>query len=147
MERVLVICIGNSCRSQMAQGILQSFDKNLDVHSAGTKANGRLNANAVRVLLEDGIDISNHVSKSVDRYLNGSWDHVLVLCEVANAQCPAFTGNVKNLQVMPFDDPAHAKGDEAFVDSEFRRVRDEMKQLLHDFYKKFIINDLPNRLK
>ena len=82
--KVLILCTGNSCRSQMAQGFLQSFDPNITVRSAGTEASGKLNQNAVKAMKEIGIDISHHTSDSVDLYLNEEWDYVRTVCGGAN---------------------------------------------------------------
>ncbi len=126
-KKILILCTGNSCRSQMAHGFLQSFDKNLVVRSAGTEASGKLNPKAVEVMKETGIDISHHTSDSVDLYLNEEWDYVITVCGGANETCPAFFGKVKNRLHIGFDDPSHVTGTEEFIHSEFIRVRDEIK--------------------
>lgn len=90
--KVLILCTGNSCRSQMAHGFLQSFDDRIAVSSAGTEASGRLNEKAVQVMKEVGIDISHHTSDSVDKYLGEAWDYVITVCGGANEACPAFMG-------------------------------------------------------
>lgn len=132
--RVLILCTGNSCRSQMAHGFLQSFDANIDVHSAGTEAAGKLNAGAVAAMKEIGLDISNHTSDSVQKYLGEKWDYVITVCGGANEACPAFIGDVKHRIHIGFDDPSHAEGTEEFILSEFRRVRDEIKAGFYQFY-------------
>ncbi len=132
--KVLILCTGNSCRSQMAHGFLQSFDKNITVRSAGTEASGKLNAKAVKAMAEIGVDISNHTSDSVDMYLNDEWDYVITVCGGANEACPAFLGKVKNRLHIGFDDPSHAIGTDEFIWSEFIRVRDEIKVGFHKFY-------------
>lgn len=132
--KVLILCTGNSCRSQMAHGFLQSFDENLTVCSAGTEATGKLNQQAVAVMKEAGIDISHHTSDSIDKYLNEDWDYVITVCGAANEACPFFPGKVKNRLHIGFDDPSHATGTEEFIWSEFRRVRDEIKQQFYDLY-------------
>jgi len=131
---ILILCTGNSCRSQMAHGFLQSFDPNLTVCSAGTEASGKLNAKAVAVMNEAGIDISHHTSDSVDLYLNDEWDYVITVCGGANENCPAFLGMVKHRLHIGFDDPSHAIGTEEFIWSEFIRVRDEIRKRFHEFY-------------
>ena len=136
--RILILCTGNSCRSQMAQGFLQSFDKNLIVCSAGTEATGKLNPMAVAVMKEIGIDISNHTSDSVDIYLDEEWDYVITVCGGANEACPAFTGKVKHRLHLGFDDPSHAVGTDEFIHSEFIRVRDEIKEGFWRFYNESI---------
>jgi len=132
--KILILCTGNSCRSQMAHGFLQSFDPNLTVCSAGTEASGKLNAKAVAVMNEAGIDISHHTSDSVDLYLNDEWDYVITVCGGANENCPAFLGMVKHRLHIGFDDPSHAIGTEEFIWSEFIRVRDEIRKRFHEFY-------------
>lgn len=132
--KVLILCTGNSCRSQMAHGFLQSFDPLLKVYSAGTKASGKLNSQAVEVMKEDGIDISHHTSDSVDRYLNEEWDYVITVCGGANESCPTFSGKVKNRLHIGFEDPSEAKGTPGFIHSEFIRVRDEIKEVFYKLY-------------
>lgn len=132
--KILILCTGNSCRSQMAHGFLQSFDKNLTVCSAGTEASGKLNEKAVQVMKETGIDISHHSSDSIDKYLNDEWDYVITVCGGANEACPAFTGKVKHRLHMGYDDPSHAQGTPEFIMSEFYRVRDEINAGFRKFY-------------
>lgn len=134
MKKILILCTGNSCRSQMAHGFLQSFDKELVVCSAGTEASGKLNQKAVSVMNEIGIDISGHTSDSVEKYLNEEWDFVITVCGGANEKCPAFIGNVKNRLHIGFDDPSFAQGSDDFIWSEFRRVRDEIKDAFYKLY-------------
>ena len=132
--KVLILCTGNSCRSQMAHGFLQSFDRNITVCSAGTEASGKLNQKAVAVMKEVGIDISHHTSDSVDLYLDQEWDYVITVCGGANENCPAFFGKVKHRLHMGYDDPSHAVGTDNFISSEFIRVRDEIKEGFLKFY-------------
>ena len=132
--KVLILCTGNSCRSQMAHGFLQSFDPNLTVCSAGTEASGKLNEKAVRAMAEIGIDISHHTSDQVEKYLNEEWDYVITVCGGANEVCPAFLGKVQHRLHIGFDDPSHAIGSEEHVWSEFIRVRDEIKEAFYKFY-------------
>ena len=132
--KVLILCTGNSCRSQMAHGFLQSFDDKIEVYSAGIHASGKLNQKAVEVMQEIGIDISHHTSDNVTLYLNDLWDYVITVCGGANESCPAFIGNVKNRLHIGFDDPSDAKGSEEFMHSEVVRVRDEIQKAFHDFY-------------
>ncbi|MCF8362673.1 MAG: arsenate reductase ArsC [Prolixibacteraceae bacterium] len=136
--KILILCTGNSCRSQMAHGFLQSFDKNLTVRSAGTEASGKLNPNAVKAMKEIGVDISHHTSDSVDLYLGDEWDYVITVCGGANEACPAFMGKVKHRLHMGFDDPSHAVGTDEFVWGEFIRVRDEIKETFSKFYNEEI---------
>jgi len=131
---VLILCTGNSCRSQMAHGFLQSFDKRINVQSAGTEASGKLNEKAVAAMKEIGIDISHHTSDPVDKYLNDEWDYVITVCGGANETCPAFMGKVKHRLHIGFDDPSHATGTDEFIWSEFIRVRDEIKEAFYKLY-------------
>lgn len=126
--RVLILCTGNSCRSQMAHGFLQSFDNTLEVHSAGTKPAQQVNPTAIKVMNEVGIDISAHIPKSVEIYLKDDWDYVITVCGGANETCPMFTGKVGKRLHIGFDDPSEVEGDNDFVMSEFRRVRDEIRK-------------------
>jgi len=132
--KVLILCTGNSCRSQMAHGFLQSFDPNITVCSAGTEASGKLNHKAVAAMEEIGIDISQHTSDSVEKYLNDKWDYVITVCGGANESCPAFIGKVKHRLHIGFDDPSHAVGKDEFIWSEYIRVRDEIKAGFWKFY-------------
>ena len=122
----------------MAQGFLQSFDKNLVICSAGTEASGKLNEKAIAVMKEVGIDISHHTSDPVEKYLNEEWDYVITVCGGANEVCPAFIGKVKHRMHIGFEDPSHTSGTEEFIWSEFRRVRDEIKKEFEDFYIKYL---------
>ena len=140
--KILILCTGNSCRSQMAHGFLQSFDKDITVCSAGTQAAGKLNEGAVWAMKEAGIDITGHTSDSVEKYLGEKWDYVITVCGGANESCPAFIGDVKHRVHIGFDDPSHAVGSKEFIDSEFIRVRDEIKEQFYSFYIK---NILPNK--
>jgi len=119
----------------MAHGFMQSFDSRMTVCSAGTKAAGKLNAGAVEAMKEIGIDISQHTSDQVETYLNEAWDYVITVCGGANEACPAFIGNVKHRLHMGFDDPSHVVGSEDYIKSEFRRVRDQIKD---GFYKLYV---------
>lgn len=134
--RILILCTGNSCRSQMAHGIIQSLDESLEVYSAGTKPTAMVNPKAVMVMNEIGIDISNHTPKSVEQYLNDKWNYVITVCGGANENCPIFVGNVKHRLHIGFDDPSEAVGTEDFAMNEFRRVRDEIYKWFSTFCKK-----------
>lgn len=140
--KILILCTGNSCRSQMAHGFMQSFDSRLEVASAGTEASGKLNHKAVEVMKEIGIDISGHSSDSVEIYLDQEWDYVITVCGGANESCPAFVGNVKHRLHIGFDDPSHAVGTPEFIQSEYYRVRDEIKEGFYAFYQKEILPQL-----
>ena len=131
---VLILCTGNSCRSQMAHGFLKSFDSTIEVFSAGTEASGKLNSGAVKVMKEIGIDIGHHTSDSVEKYLNEAWDYVITVCGGANENCPAFIGVVKHRLHIGFDDPSHAVGTDEFIWSEYLRVRDEIRVAFHKLF-------------
>ncbi|MBN1650648.1 MAG: arsenate reductase ArsC [Bacteroidales bacterium] len=133
--KVLILCTGNSCRSQMAHGFLQSLNPSITVRSAGTEASGKLNPQAVKAMAEIGIDISHHSSDSVDLYLKEEWDYVVTVCGGAKEVCPAFMGKVKHRLHIGFDDPSDAVGTEEFIWSEYIRVRDEIKA---GFYKLYV---------
>lgn len=132
--KILILCTGNSCRSQMAHGFLQALDNRLEVRSAGTRPAARVNPMAVEVMKERGIDISSHVPVSVSEYLDEAWDYVITVCGGANETCPAFTGKVGKRIHIGFDDPSEAVGSPEFVRSEFLRVRDEIEETFTQFY-------------
>ena len=132
--KILILCTGNSCRSQMAHGFLQSFDKTLEVRSAGTEPASHINPRAVDVMAEVGIDISHHTPKRVDQYLEDEWDYVITVCDNANETCPFFSGKVRHRMHIGFDDPSHASGTPEFVRSEYIRVRDEIGSAFLAFY-------------
>lgn len=136
--KVLILCTGNSCRSQMAHGFLQSFNERIQVESAGTEASGKLNRKAVKAMAEIGLDISDHSSDSVEKYLNEEWDYVITVCGGANESCPAFIGNVKNRLHMGYEDPSFAVGSDEFIWSEFIRVREEIKTGFWKLYEEDI---------
>lgn len=136
--RILILCTGNSCRSQMAHGFMQSFDDKLTVCSAGTRPAEFVHPLAVKVMNEAGIDISHHTPQSVDNYLHQSWDYVITVCGGANESCPAFIGKVKHRLHIGFEDPSKSEGSEEFILSEFRRVRDEIKTGFYNLYNKEI---------
>ena len=133
--KILILCTGNSCRSQMAHGFLQSLDKNIGVHSAGTFPASKINPTAVKVMAEAGIDISKHQPKNVDSYINDKWDFVITVCDDANETCPIFTGKVKYRLHMGYEDPSLKTGPEDYIMSEFRRIRDKIKD---DFLKLYL---------
>jgi arsenate reductase len=135
----LILCTGNSCRSQIAQGFLKSFDDKIEVESAGTQPASKVNLNAVKVMGETGIDISKNSPKSVDEFLNNEWDYVITVCDDAKETCPVFLGKVKHRMHFRFEDPSNASGSEEFIMSEFRRIRDEIKTTFFRFYNNFLI--------
>ncbi|NMC39597.1 MAG: arsenate reductase ArsC [Bacteroidales bacterium] len=133
--KVLILCTGNSCRSQMAHGFLQSFDNRLTICSAGTEPATQVNRKAVQVMNEAGIDISHHTPKPVDKYLKDEWDYVITVCDDANETCPVFTGKVKHRLHMGYSDPSKAEGTDEYIMSEFRRVRDQIRDDFRKFYE------------
>lgn len=136
--KILILCTGNSCRSQMAHGILKSFDKNIQVFSAGTNPAEKVHPKAILMLNELGLDISNHFPKKVDEYLNDEWDFVITVCGGAKETCPMFLGKVKNRIHIGFEDPGDAVGTDEEVLNEFRKVRDEVLRDFFTFYNKNI---------
>lgn len=133
--RILILCTGNSCRSQMAHGFLQSFSPALKVYSAGTRPAAQVNPTAVEVMQEAGIDISGHTPHNVEEYLGQEWDYVITVCGGANESCPAFTGKVRHRLYIGFEDPSEATGSHDFIMGEFRRIRDEIKVRFLEFYR------------
>lgn len=132
--KILILCTGNSCRSQMAHGFLQSFDEKLEVHSAGTNPANRVNPLAIEVMKEAGIDISLHTPIDVSYYLNESWDYVITVCGDADKNCPVFRGDVKCRMHIGFDDPSSSVGSDQFIKREFRRIRDQIKYCFAQLY-------------
>ncbi|MFA4853153.1 MAG: arsenate reductase ArsC [Bacteroidales bacterium] len=133
-KKILIICTGNTCRSQMAKGFLKSFDPELEVYSAGTKAGIRVNPYAVKVMTEKGIDISTQFPKSVDEFTAKTFDYVITVCDGAKEVCPVFSGNVKHRMHIGFEDPANAKGTEEEILNVYRKVRDRIKETFYKFY-------------
>ena len=133
-KRILILCTGNSCRSQMAEGFLKSFDDNLEVYSAGTKPAEKINPFAVKAMKEIGIDISNGIAENVDKYLHQSFNYVITVCDNAKESCPVFLGKVGKQLHIGFEDPADAVGSEEEVMPVYRRVRDEIKKEFYEFY-------------
>ena len=133
-NKILILCTGNSCRSQMAEGFLKSFNKNLKVFSAGTRPAEKINPFAVNAMKEIGIDISDGIPENVDNYISQSFDYVITVCDNAKESCPVFTGDVKHHMHIGFDDPADALGTEDEIMFVYRRVRDEIKIAFYDFY-------------
>ncbi|GAB2686454.1 arsenate reductase ArsC [Mucilaginibacter koreensis] len=125
-KNILVLCTGNSCRSQIAEGYLRFYaaDK-ANIYSAGIETHG-VNPKAIQVMAEDHIDISRHTSNHVDEYSNISFDMVITVCDNANEACPFFPGRVERFH-QNFPDPAKATGSEAGIMDEFKRVRDLIK--------------------
>lgn len=125
--KILILCTGNSCRSQMAHGFVQAIDSSFQVFSGGTNPASQVNPKAINVMKEVGIDISSHTPTNVSEYLNEDWDYVITVCGGAKESCPTFNGKVKNRLHIGFEDPSDATGTEEYIMSEFRRIRDEIK--------------------
>jgi len=118
----------------MAEGFLKSFDRNLEVYSAGTKSASKVNPNSVKVMDEIGIDISSQYPQDVNEFIDKPFDYVISVCDNAKEVCPVFNGEVKQQLHIPFDDPADETGTEDEVLAVYRRVRDEIKEELTQFY-------------
>jgi arsenate reductase len=131
--RILLICTGNSCRSQMAEGWLRSFDERLDVFSAGIRPEKVVNPYAVEVMKEINIDISQHYPKPVDLFLNNELDFVITLCDNARKLCPVFLGNIKQQLHIGFDDPADAIGNTEEINKVYRNIRDQIGEAFYRF--------------
>ena len=130
--RVLILCTGNSARSQMAEGLLRHMaGDRLEVHSAGTRP-GSVRPEAIAVLAELGIDIRGHWSKHVDEFAGQPFDYVITVCDHADQSCPVFPGQTRRIH-WSFEDPAAAAGDQPHRLSEFRRIRDQISQRLSQF--------------
>jgi arsenate reductase len=132
--KILILCTGNSCRSQMAEGLLKSFDNSLEVYSAGTNPAVQVHPKAIQVMNELGIDIGANIPKSVDQFLNQPFDYVITVCDHAKETCPVFLGNVKHRLHIGFEDPAEARGTEEEILAAFRNVRDEIQERFRQFY-------------
>jgi arsenate reductase len=137
-KRLLVLCTGNSCRSQMAEGFLRSFDPDLEVHSAGTEPAARVHPLAVRVMQEIGIDLSAAKPRNVDEFVDQPFDHVITVCGDADRNCPRFSGRVDKRVHIGFLDPARVQGTEDQVLAIFREVREEIRARLYEYYEKEI---------
>ena len=132
-KRVLILCTGNSARSQMAEGLLRHDGgvESFEVFSAGTHPS-RVRLEAIEAMRELGIDISGQRSKSVDEFAGQEFDYVITVCDNANENCPVFPGSTKRIH-WSFDDPAAAEGDAETRLAEFRRVRDQIRARLEKF--------------
>lgn len=126
-KKVLILCTGNSCRSQMAEGVLRHYgNRQYEVFSAGTKPSS-VNPIAIQVMKEIGIDISKHRSKHVDEFKGQTFDRVITVCNNAQESCPFFPGNIKRLH-WEFPDPPHGEAVTAAIVEEFRKVRDMIRE-------------------
>jgi arsenate reductase (thioredoxin) len=132
MKNILVLCTGNSCRSQIAEGYLRHFaDGKANIYSAGIETHG-VNPKAIQVMAEDHIDISKHTSNNVDEYISVPFDYIITVCDNANENCPYFPGSAQRFH-QNFPDPAKARGTPEEIMDEFRRVRDMIKVYSKDF--------------
>ncbi len=132
MKNILVLCTGNSCRSQMAEGYLRYFSDGMAiVFSAGIETHG-VNPRAISVMLADGIDISHHTSNNVNEYLAVKFDFIITVCDHANEVCPVFPSSAKKFH-FNFPDPAKVTGVEEEIILEFRRVRELIKVYCKEF--------------
>lgn len=139
MKKVLVLCTGNSCRSQIAEGYLRHFagDK-AQIYSAGVETHG-VNPKAISTMQEDGINISKHTSNNIDEYFEINFDFVITVCDNAKQRCPFIPTKAKKFHYN-FPDPAKATGTEVEITAEFGRVR----QLIKDYCKQFVTENLTN---
>jgi arsenate reductase len=136
-KNILVLCTGNSCRSQIAEGYLRHFaDNNAEIYSAGVETHG-VNPRAISTMQEDGIDISSHTSNNIVEYHNIDFDFVITVCDNAKERCPYFPTKAKMFHYN-FPDPAKATGTEEEVIEQFRNVRQQIK----DYCKQFVAENL-----
>ncbi len=134
--KILIVCTGNSCRSQMAEHFLKSFDAELEVYSAGSKPEKRVNRRTITVMNELGIDLSESKPKDVAVFTTEAFDYVITVCGNARETCPVFQGVVKNRLHMGFEDPAIATGTDEEVMAFYRAIRDQIKEQFYQFYLK-----------
>lgn len=137
MKKILVLCTGNSCRSQIAEGYLRRFaGDHAEVYSAGVETHG-VNPRAIAIMKEDGIDISGHTSNNIDEYLDIDFDFVITVCDNARERCPYFPTKAQKFHYN-FPDPAKATGTETEIMAEFRSVRDMIKTYSEQFVQEHI---------
>lgn len=137
MKKILVLCTGNSCRSQIAHGYLNHFaNGKAEIFSAGVETHG-VNPKAISTMKEDGIDISQHTSNNVEEYRNIDFDFVITVCDNAKERCPFFSSNAKKFHYN-FPDPAKATGTEEEIMESFRSTR----QMIKDYCKNFVDTNL-----
>jgi len=134
--KILVLCTGNSCRSQMAEGIIRSRNCNFEVYSAGTRPEKNVNPYAIEVMKEIGLDISSHYPKSVDEFTGTDFDYVITVCDNARKICPVFTGNVKHRVHKGFEDPFNAVGTDEEKRIVYRKVRDQIQDVFMEMFLK-----------
>ena len=134
-KSILVLCTGNSCRSQMAEGLLKSFGNSIEVYSAGTEPADEVHPKVVEVMKEIGIDISKNYPKLVNEFLEKQIDYLITVCDSAEESCPVFIGRVLNRLHIGFQDPAKAVGTEEEILNQFRLIRDQIETKFYDFYE------------
>ncbi len=132
--KILILCTGNTCRSQMAEGFLKATDPSLEVYSAGTEPGERVHPVAIEVMKKKGIDLGNGHPKPVEQFISTPFDYVITVCDGAKEACPVFTGKVKNRLHIGFDDPAKATGTPEEIKAVFIRIRDEIERDFTRFY-------------
>jgi len=136
--KILILCTGNTCRSQMAEGYLQHLDSSLEVYSAGVEPGNGVNPFAVKVMKEKNIDISGRRSNDVGEFIDKKFDYVITVCDHARETCPVFTGEVKNQLHIGFEDPAEFKGKDDAVLNKYREVRDLIFKELGEWYRSIV---------
>lgn len=134
-KKILILCTGNSCRSQIAEGFLRSIGPELEVFSAGTHPEKEVNPNSIIVMKEIDIDITSQFPKNVSDYVKDSFDYVITVCDNAKESCPVFTGKVKKQLHLGFVDPAEAKGSKEKILNEYREIRDEIRSAFRHLYE------------
>ena len=134
--RLLVLCTGNSARSQMTEGFLRSFNLKLEVYSAGTHPGPRVNPFAIQAMKEVGIDISGGKPKSVNQFTGDAFDYVITVCDDADKNCPNFRGKVGKRMHIGFPDPAKATGSDAEKLAVFRKTRDDIRARFRELYER-----------
>ncbi|MDK7374826.1 MULTISPECIES: arsenate reductase ArsC [Weeksella] len=131
-KKILVLCTGNSCRSQIAEGYLRHFaNGNAEVYSAGVETHG-VNPKAIAIMQEDSIDISNHTSNNIDEYYDIDFDFVITVCDNAKERCPFFPTKAKKFH-HNFSDPSKATGTDEEINEQFRQVRQQIKEYCEQF--------------
>lgn len=136
--KILILCTGNSCRSQMAEGFLRSFDSRLQVFSAGTRPEKAINPRTVTVMSEVGINMAGSLPEPVEKYFDQDFDYVITVCDGAREACPVFPGLVKNRLHIGFEDPADARGSEEEVIKFYRSIRDQIREKFLGFYHSIV---------
>ncbi len=140
-SKILILCTGNSCRSQMAEGFLKSFNNEIEVYSAGTNPEKRINPFTVKVMSEVGINISLNKPKNVNLFVEKVFDYVITVCDNAKESCPIFLGKIGETIHIGFDDPAEAKGSDEEILFEYRRIRDLIFKEFNEFYKNYLMKE------